>query len=222
MTLEQLIAQFRVDSEDKQVPYLFSDESVTQWLNEAVEEACVRSLLIKDWSTADVCSVSVTAGASTYALHDSIINIYRAEFTPTGETDGVELWQTDEYELDNIRPGWRKLSETPRDYIHHDTSLRLGCLPETDGVLSLEVNRLPLAPMVSDMDQPEIAQIHHRHLVHWALHRAFSIPDTETIDANRASAADAVFTKMFGLRLDATTRRGHESGREHHNTASWM
>jgi hypothetical protein len=221
MTLEQLIAQFRVDSEDKIQPYLFSDESITQWLNEAAEEACVRSLLLKDWVTAAVCTIPVTAGLSIYQPHQSIINITRAEFIVSGATEGVELHQTDEYELDRARPGWRRVSETPRDFIHHDNAIRFGCVPP-DGVLQLEVNRLPLSPMASDMDEPEFSAIHHRHLVHWALYRAFSIPDAETLDQNKAAVADAMFTRIFGQRVDATTRREHQNSRPHHNQPCWM
>ncbi len=221
MTLEQLIAQFRIDSEDKLEPYLFSDESIIQWLNEAQDEACIRSLLLKDWETESVCVIPVAANATTHTLHPSIINITWAEFTVTGGTESVVLWQTDEYELDRKRPDWRKASEEPRDYIHNDTTLRFGCVPP-EGMLKLEVNRLPLYPMAGDSDSPEIASIHHRKLVYWALFRAFSIPDSETLDPNRAAAADAEFTQAFGQRVDATARRNSESTRAHHNIVSWM
>ena len=50
MTLAQLIAQFRREADDAVAHYLFSDAAVTDWLNEAVDEACVRSLLIHDVS----------------------------------------------------------------------------------------------------------------------------------------------------------------------------
>lgn len=221
MTLEQLIAQFRVDSEDKLEPYLFSDESITQWLNEAQEEACIRALLLKDWATADVVQIPVTAGLSMYVPNPLIINITRATFVPVAGDKQV-LLSTNEYELDRIKSDWRDLVEPPCFIIHHDTQIRLACTPDTDGVLNLEVNRLPLAPMASDMDSPEIAAIHHRHLVKWALHRAFSIPDSETVDANRAALAEVEFTRVFGRSPDADTRRSHEADRPHHNLPCWM
>lgn len=221
MTLEQLIAQFRVDSEDKLEPYLFSDDSIIQWLNEAQDEACIRALLLKDWATVDVVQIQVTANLSMYTPHPSVINITRATFVPvTG--DKQVLLNTDEYELDRIKPEWRDTVEPPKYIIHHDTQIRLACEPDTNGVLHLEVNRLPLAPMTGDADSPEIAAMHHRHLVLWALHRAFSIPDSETVDANRAMLSDAAFTRVFGNRPDANTRRGHESTRPHHNLSCWM
>lgn len=221
MTLEQLIAQFRVDSEDKLEPYLFSDESVIQWLNEAQDEACIRALLLKDWATAAVVQIPVTAGLSMYAPHEAIINITRATFVPLAGEKQV-LLNTDEYELDRINPDWRDLSEPPRFIIHHDTQIRLACTPDTNGVLHLEVNRLPIAPMAVGTDSPEVAAIHHRHFVQWALHRAFSIPDSETMDANRAAMSEVMFSRVFGHRPDANTRRGHESTRPHHNLCNWM
>ena len=221
MTLEQLIAQFRVDSEDKLEPYLFSDDSIIQWLNEAQDEACIRALLLKDWATASVVQIPVVSGVTMYTPHQLVINITRATFVPTSGDKQV-LLNTDEYELDRTIPDWRDTAEAPRYIIHHDTSIRLACTPDANGVLHLEVNRLPLSPMVADADSPEIAAMHHRHLVLWALHRAFSIPDSETVDANRAALAEVAFARVFGHRPDANTRRGHESTRPHHNLPSWM
>lgn len=221
MNLELLRAQFRIESDDKITPYLWADESVDQWLNDAVEEAAVRALLIHDVATPAVCQVPVVAGVAVYPLHASIINITRAAFTATGDTQEYELWGTTEYELDRIEPGWRKLEETPRAFIHKDTTIRLSRLPIA-GVLDLEVNRLPLEPMVNDTDEPEIAGVHHRHLVLWALHKAFSVPDSETVDPIRAERAEREFTAAFGPRPDADARRRQEYSRPHHNAACWM
>ena len=46
MTLEELIASFREDSNDELEPYLWGDEAVTRWLNEAQDEAAVRGRLL--------------------------------------------------------------------------------------------------------------------------------------------------------------------------------
>lgn len=222
MNLTQLIALFRQEADDAVAPYLFSDTAVTGWLNEAVEEACVRSLLVKDWTTSDVCSIAVAAGTSTYNAHASIINITRAAFLPTGGSDSTVLHQTTEFDLDRLQPGWRDETGEPDSFIHHDTKIRLGCIPESAGTLSLEVNRIPLAPMATGTDVPEIAARHHRTLVQWALFRAFSIPDTEVIDPARSARSEAEFTRMFGLRMDATIRREHETDVPHHNRAVWL
>ena len=224
MTLGELMAVFRSFVGDSSKPFIFEDELVKMWLNEAVDEACVRSLLIKDWSTTAVCNIAITAGTSTYSTHASIINITRAELFAAGdaETDGDVLGQVTEHYLDANEAGWRTRTERPVFFIHHDTKIRFGCLPETDGTLKLEVNRLPLAPMALTTDAPEFAAKHHRHLVAWALHRAFSIPDTEVIDPARSARSEAEFTRMFGLRMDATIRRDDETDVPHRNQAVWL
>jgi hypothetical protein len=222
MTLDQLIAQLRSDAEDAIAPYLHSNAAITGWLNEAQEEACTRALLIQDWSTPDVCVIAVTAGTSTYPAHASIINITRAAFTPTGSDEETTLDQTEAPDLDRARPGWRAQIDEPRDFVHTDTHIRLGCVPEASGVLALEVNRLPLTPMAITTDAPEIAARHHRHLVHWALHRAYSKPDSETLDPNRAGQELTAFTKMFGLRPDATIQRAAETSQPHRTKTIWL
>ena len=127
-----------------------------------------------------------------------------------------------EFDLDRLQPGWRDETGEPAAYIHHDTKIRLGCIPENDGTLSLEVNRIPLALMATGTDVPEIAARHHRTLVQWALFRAFSVPDSEVVDPNKAAMAEREFTKMFGLRMDATTRRDHETSLPHSNASIWL
>lgn len=221
MNLEQLRARFRLESDDKTTPYLWADESVDGWLNDAVEEAAARALLIHDVATPAVCEIAVTAGVAVYPVHTSVINITRATFTATGDTEEHELTGTTEYEMDRQVHGWRKLEAVPPAFIHKDTTIRLCSVPPA-GVLTLEANRLPLTQMVGDMDEPEIAAIHHRHLVAWALHKAFSVPDSETLDPNRAALAEREFTKVFGPRPDADSRRREEYSRPHHNASCWM
>ena len=74
-------------------------------------------------------------------------------------------------------------------------------------VLQLEGYRVPLSAMQNDTDKPEINQIHHVHLIQWALHKAFSVPDSEFFDPNRSALAEQQFTDYFGPRPDSDLRR---------------
>ena len=47
---------------------------------------------------------------------------------------------------------------------------------------------------------PEIAEIHHDRLPYWALFKAYSVPDRETYDPNRAKKALDEFEAYFGER----------------------
>lgn len=220
MTQEELIARVRSDSDDLVVPYLSPDELIIQWLAEAEQEAAIRSRLIYDSTTADVCSIAVTAGQPTYALHPAIIDVARAAFTPSGSSTEIDLYLTDHVEQDRLHAGWRTQVDVPRQAIQMDTTLRLGCVPSTDGVIALECYRLPVS-LDDDSWQPEISAIHHRHLAQWALHRCYSRPDAEIFNPKKADAALAEFTRVFGLRPEAGMRRDSQANRPIFNKAIW-
>src|SRR5690606_20396604 len=116
---------------------------------------------------------------------------------------------------------WRTRIGDPEHAIQSDIGLRLVPRPEQNGTLIIEGYRLPLVDMVEDTDQPEINQAHHAHLVQWALHKAFSIPDTEFMDPNRAAIAEAKFIDYFGDRPDSNSRREVRGDFEQHVTPFW-
>ena len=222
MTLEELIAQFRVDANDAVAPYLASDLDVTAWLNEAEQEAAIRARLISDVSTPEVCSIAITAPTTVYDLHPAILDITRAAFTPTGSTTEYIVDIVDRVEQDRTHPRWRQTTDIPRQMIQTDTQIQLGCIPSTDGVIALEVNRLPLANIEdSPTESPSIGAIHHRHLVQWALHKNYAVPDSEVHDPGRSEKALAEFTRVFGLRPDADYRRATQANRQPHTKAYW-
>jgi hypothetical protein len=222
MTLEDLIAQFRVDSEDAVEPYLSSDAAATSWLNEAEQEAAIRARLIHDVTTPAVCTIAVTAGTTVYPLHTAVFEVTRAVFTPVDTTTEYDLYLTDRVEQDRSHPGWRTRTDTPREVIQTDTTLQLGCIPSTDGTISLEAYRLPLKNIEDQSSEsPEIGRIHHRHLVQWALHRCYSRPDADVHDPDRSAIAQAEFTRVFGIRPDADQRRFTQANRPTSNKACW-
>jgi hypothetical protein len=220
MKLQDLRAQFRSEADDAVAPYLFSDEDVDDWHNQAVEEAAVRADLLPEFDDAEVCAIDVTAGTSGYALHTAVTRVTHAAFTPDGQTEPTTLELIERVELDRRRPNWRTETGAPSCLLVEQGKVRLVPKPSTDGTLSLEVFRLPLTPMTADVDEPEIQAHHHRHLVDWALFRAYSKPDTETQDLARAGAAEARFEARFGRRPDADMKQASEA-RPHFNKV-WL
>lgn len=221
MTLAELIRQFRVDTDDLVEPYGSATRDVRAWFNEAEQEACVRKRLLREVSNADLCTIAVTTVAgSVYDLHTAVAWITRADFTPTGETDPINLTLVDTVYLDRIKPYWRTTTEHPRHLIVDDTSVQLGCIPESDGTLQLEVYRLPLDLIEERVtESPEIHRVHHRELVNWPLYRAYSRPDSQMYDPDRAMKALDAFTAYFGQRPDADMRRDQEQNRPQYNVA---
>ena len=225
MDLSQLVAQYRADADDLVAPYLSSTVLVRGWINEAQEEAAIRARLLFESSNPDICQIvvdaaAVTAGTRVYDLHESVVHITRAVFIPDGSTTEYELHLTDRVEQDRAYPGWRSRVDIPRQAIQDDTRLELGCKPSVAGVIHIECYRTPLVPIEDSANEtPEIHRSHHRHLIHWVLHRAYSRPDSEIYDPNRSAREEALFTEHFGIRPNAHNRRNLEANRQHHNRA---
>lgn len=220
MTLADLIAAFRTDADDTVKKYLFADVDVVRWLNEAVDEACIRAKLIFDSVTPAYCSIAVQAGVSVYPVNAGVLDITYASLTDGEEV--VVLGKTDRIEMDRVRPAWRTEARRPDALIQYDTYIELNAKPVLDHALKLELYRLPLKPMsldCIDTAKPEIGATHHRHLVHWALHRAYSKPDAETFNPDKARIAAAAFEAVFGPRPDADLRRKQQANRPHFNKA---
>lgn len=221
MTLAQLIAAYRTAANDKVEPYFVDDDDLVQFFNEAEAEAAVRGRLIHESSNADVCRIDIEAGVDTYALHPKLYEITHLSFQVDGHSRraGLKLVSTEWLDAEVRR--WRDLLGRPEWAVQTDKAIRLVPAPLKDGTLRIEGYRLPFEPMADEDDAPEIGEAHHIHLVQWALHRAFSIPDAEFFDAGRASAAEEAFTAYFGMRPDADLRRITRHDVPHHVEAFW-
>lgn len=208
MTLQDLIQRFRIEADDRETGYLWGDEALTDWFNEAQDEAALRARLLLDDYTVALTRIAVAAGVDSYPLHPKLYEIAHIALHPaTGERSRA-LVLTSREKLDRIAPDWRNLpTDMPRWAIQTDTRIRLVPVPAQDAELVLEAYRLPLTPMAKDQDVPEIHEAHHIHLLQWVLHRAFSVPNAELVDPKRAANALAAFEEYFGLRPDADLRR---------------
>ena len=224
MNLEQLIQQFRIDADDLVTnPCLWEGEWIAAWLTEAQAEAAVRGRLLFEAADPAICEIAVTAGVATYPLHKSLYELEHLRFKATGATTSDRVHLKTREELDRIRPGWRDRTDShPCFAIQDDTRITLVDRPSVAGTLYLEGYRVPLRALANDNDKPELHEAHHRHLVHWALHRAFSKPDSETIDPQRAAAAEAAFTRYFGPSPDADLRRSTRHDEVQTNKAFWV
>lgn len=210
MTLADLIAAYRTDANDKVVPYFASDEDVTGWLNEAEAEAAIRGRLIHESDAPAVCQIAVLAGTASYPLHASLYELSHVAFRQDGEVTRKPVRLVSSEYLDAVVCDWRDAEGLPLYAIQGDSGIRLVPKPVAAGTLLLEGYRLPMEPMLlaeQETATPEINGAHHRHLVQWALHRGFSVPDSESFDPNRAAIAEAAFTQYFGHRPDADLRR---------------
>lgn len=213
MELRELIRRFRVESNDKVEPYFIEDDDVKAWLNDAVNEACIRSRLIYENNV----SISVQVGKSIYPLSKSIYEISRIWFEPSSGEKARPLTLVSTGELDRkFYDNWAELHGKPGYVVQTDTKIRLVPQPDVGGIIKLEGYRVPLSPLQADTDIPELNPIHHVYLIQWVLHKAFSVVDSEFFDPNRAAIAEQSFTDFFGARPDSDLRRITREDVDHH------
>ena len=207
MKLAELIKRFRVLAHDNVQPYFTEDEALTAWLNDAVSEAAIRGRLIHAANEPLVCEVTLTTNQSEYALHESLYELSRVWYAPTdGRGQCLALCSTETLD-EHYHDDWRSMIGNPVFAVQKDTTIQIVPTPEYPAKLKLEGYRLPLTDMVLPDDAPEIHKAHHVYLIQWALHKAFSVPDTEFFDAERSAIALEDFENYFGLRPDSDLRR---------------
>jgi len=84
MTLGELRAALRSRLDDTTRDYLWSDAELNAYLNQAVDEACLRAQLGLDSTTSVATSIAAQAGVSKYPLHASVIYVERVQDTSSG------------------------------------------------------------------------------------------------------------------------------------------
>lgn len=226
MTLEDLIASFRLESADEaresngqETDLLWATAHVTRWLNEAQDEAAIRKRLLPD-----AVDVTIVPDQSAYPFTQffeiTSAHLYRVIDLLTNpvtlERRGCELSIVSRERMAEIDPDWRVERRQPEHLVQEDTRIVLPAIISRDYVLKLEGLRLP-EPMEEAEDEPEIAPIHHRFLVHWALFRAYGTQDADTYDANRSARELGLFEQYFGRRPDADLRKDMQADQPHVN-----
>jgi hypothetical protein len=215
VNLEELRSATRTILRDRAKPYLWQDEELNLYLNEAEREATERGQLILDISVPEVAVIKVKAGTRTYKLHPSVIKILRAKL----DSGSQPLVETSTQEMDGglyaCGSNWDTLEGPVLRYIQNDDkSITLIRIPVEDDTLRMRVTRFPLRPMKEDRDCPEIATHLHFRMLDWALRCAYRKQDPETLDEKKAAEYEADFTASFGVRPDANVQRKRRDGRK--------
>lgn len=222
MTRDELVQEFRILTRDLVEDYLWPTPWVARWLGEAEDEACIRGRLLYESCNPLVCEIAVTPGVSFYPLHRSLYELAHVSFRPAGESRRIPVSLRSVESLDDSVRDWRDLSGRVAYAVQTDTGLRLVPCPDAEGVLLLEGYRLPMESVAAHgSSSPEINRAHHRHLLQWALFRAYSHPDTETLNPRKAAEAERAFAAYFGERPDSDLRRSTRADEIQHNKA-WV
>ena len=208
MLRDRLLGSFKNDEFN-----LWQNDELLEYLNEAENEACIRSRLLVDSETTGICTISVKAEKAVYHLSELIHVIERAKLS----SQNTPLTKKSTSWLDDNIVDWDTRTGRVDYYVQdmHQIKLRLVGIPEEDDTLSLQVWRKPLQPMGFN-DPPEIAAHHHRHLLHWICHLAYLKENSNTYDKEKSDYHGSLFASFFGDRPNAEqleARRRHYKAR---------
>lgn len=205
MTVAEFIERFRLEMADTAAPYLWSDDEIAAYLNEAVNEACERARLIEDSATPAVCTLALIPGQSSYELHKSVIDVRRVTFN--GKRLGLSSIEAEDE--NDLTWETRKGSEPLRVIVSGTNRIRVVPEPTEAVSLGLTVYRTPLKALSADNDSasPEIPDIYHPRLKDWAYRCAYLKQDAEAFDKSAADDFEARFERSFGVRPDANVAR---------------
>lgn len=220
MRREALRRRVRLLARDTTYPYFWHDEDIDDWLNEAQQEAAIRARLLRatPQSHPALCEFSLTAGESAVTVPDALYEISHQEWAEGSERRPLKLVSREW--MDTTLPGWRAMPAGEPAYLVQDhQQLQVVPPPIADGSVRIEGYRLP-EPMQADNDEPRIPLAHHIHLVQWALHVGYSLPDADTFNPGKSQAAEAEFSRYFGARPDADLRADTRND-ETHRIVSW-
>ena len=221
MTLEELIQRCRVESNDTKEPYFIQDEQYKAWLNDALIEACIRGRLLYEKDDYDLCYVLFNAGQSVAKLNSQWVEIEQVALV-IGQSHFLALpILSPEKVIEQYGENYQSHDNLPVCAVQEENGLRL--FPTPKQALTVKVQGYRLAMPLNELDDtPEIHATHHRHLVDYALMKAFSVPDAELFDQNRAMLAEKAFNDYFGLPKDSDFRRLTREDRPHTVKPFWV
>jgi hypothetical protein len=193
MNSSELLAVFRSEMSDTVAPFLWSDEEVFGFQDDAQQQFCRKTNGIIDARTAVVTQLAIVPGTDWYTTHASILNIRKATRADTGrEVELLTAEQADRRGLYFLATQLGLVKHVVLGLEPH--AVRIHPMPNETVTLNLSVCRLPLLPITDAGEQAfEIDAMHHLGLLLWMKHRAYDKQDAETFDRRKSDDFAARF-----------------------------
>lgn len=200
MNSSSLLDYWRSQMMDLALPYLWSDDEVYVFMNDAQKQFCRLTEGIPDASTPEVVTVPITTGEILADVHPSILTFREAHLLSTGMSldiknhPEVRKWDNAAGNVTAMIVGLEK------------NVVRWDKTPMVDDEVELLVFRLPLTEIDDANQEIEIDDLHHIKLCDWMSHLAYLKPDTETYDKQASNRARANF-EAYCAQVNAEQRR---------------
>ena len=175
MNTTELLGVFRQEVFDLELPYLWSDALVYSYIDDAQKQFCRDTNGILDSRS---FKLKVVPGTEWYKTDPKILKLRDAVDPATGNLVpiiAVEKMRDNHMRFDGTVAPLKALVAGLEE-----NTLRAWPVPSVAATIELRTYRLP--ETVAAGDDLEIAEQHHRHLLHWVKHLAYDVQDTETYD----------------------------------------
>lgn len=207
-----------------QSDYLWSDERLVRYINEAQNRLARKALVIREWQNPDVCQFTTVSGQDKYVLDKHIIAVLSIRMSgdnvdlPRAGHSDFDTYKVpspyffDPSQLSTLPPGKPRAFSTDEGVAddgegsYRAMTLRLFPIPDAanaGATANMRVARLPLVPLTLDnLDaRPEIPEDHHLNMLDWAAYLALRKTDLDVAGGDaRARAAD--FKNSFQAHVD--------------------
>lgn len=205
MNAEQLRDLFRSEMSDTEEPYLWSDDEVDSFIEDAQRMFCRFTDGVADATTACVTQLNVKPGTTWLDTHPSLLKIRALRRADTGRP--VEVLNEEDMPERNMRFDGRQ--GTVQALVVGMEADRARVWPDSSETVTLQatVFRLPLKPAA---DGFEIAPVHHRHLLLWTKHLAYEKHDAETYDKRKSQEFEQAFRAYCEQAKDEERRKRHK------------
>lgn len=198
-----IATEFRSEMRDEQSPYLWSDNDVLRYMNEAIRQIC-----LKAWGLADEMTVTFPANSQTPVLVSKRVLRFNAAFGPDGRR--LEFRSVAESPDMYLRSAG-KLCALVQDVEEH--KLVPYPAPNTDTDVRFQVYRLPLEDLkaINVFEEIELSDESRIGIVHYMRHLAFLKTDAETYDRGKADDFLGLFDRFADEYRRERERRYHHT-----------
>lgn len=168
--------------------YLWTDDEVYSYMDEAQNQLCRHIRGIDDAVTPALTRVKIKAGQPFSQLDPRVLEVRTVMLASTSRPLGpIGTNEFDTYRgSQNGIPGGYVLGMSKN-------AIRWDCVPVVDDLARLTVYRLPMEPITGPSQELEVDDQYKYALLAHMVHLAYLKPDPDTYDKPRSDAAQARF-----------------------------
>lgn len=218
MNSTELFDLFRTDIVDVALPYLWSDDEVWRYMNDAYFMFVRLTGGIPDY-TSDATIVPVTAGEKLSPLNSSILRVVAAHLASDGRPltiiNPTDLPTLRDSDYGQVRPMWLDTTPGPVRYMligAQQHTCQWLQVPIVNDEVNLLIQRLPLSRISGDSQEfIDVNEEHHFHFLLWMKKLAYMKQDAETFDRTKSGDNDMAFRNYCAEAKAELERKKHKT-----------